>query len=196
MHCQMRVDVLCGVSLSGTMRSVMSVPVRKPAIGDNAGVKHCPLSRTSNGCLNARQECPQVCGIGKSRTLNEPYLELVPQQESKGDRLENTVVETRLRRATLSCSDYKPACKRATARCQIAIKSCAQGSMKAAQLGAVYSCVTSIHSSPLIVRPSSTKCNVGAMSRAPKMAETITPRVKASMKNCQKCVEKKDLALR
>ena len=53
------------------------------------------------------------------------------------------------------------------------------GSMRAVQWGAVCSSITLIHSSPLIFRPGSTKCNVGTMSRAPMMPETITPRVVA-----------------
>ena len=45
------------------------------------------------------------------------------------------------------------------------------------QLGTMYSSITLIHSSALSFRPGSTKCNEGAVSQAPMMPETITPRV-------------------
>ena len=41
----------------------------------------------------------------------------------------------------------------------------------------MYSSITLIHSSPLIFRPGSTKCNAGAVSRAHMIPETIVPRV-------------------
>ena len=93
--------------------------------------------------------------------LNKLSLELVPQ-ELYGRELESKAVENRLCRATLSFRVHKQACKRV-----------------AAQVGAMFSSITLIHSSPLIFRPGSTKGNVGAMSRAPMMPETITPRVVA-----------------
>ena len=50
--------------------------------------------------------------------LDAEHFELVPQKKILRERaLENTVVETRLCRATLSCSVLKPAWKCATARC-------------------------------------------------------------------------------
>ena len=52
-------------------------------------------------------------------------------------------------------------------------------SMRAVPLGTMYSSTTLIHSSPLIFRPGSTKCNEAAMSTVPMMPETITPRVVA-----------------
>ena len=53
-------------------------------------------------------------------------------------------------------------------------KNLRQGSMRAAQMGTMYSSITLIHSSPLIFRAGSKRCNVGAMSRAPTMPDTIT----------------------
>ena len=49
--------------------------------------------------------------------------------------------------------------------------------MRAVQLGTMYSSITLIHSSALSFRLGSTKCSVGAMSQAPMVPETTTPRV-------------------
>ena len=120
--------------------------------------------------------------------LNELYFELAPQKELRETDLGDTVVETRLCCATLSCSAHKPACKRATARCPGAInKNLRPGSMRAAQLGTMYSSIPLSHSSPFIFRPGYTKCNVGAMSRAPIIPETITPRAVAVCDAVNRC---------
>ena len=66
--------------------------------------------------------------------------------------------ETRLCRATLSCSVHKPACKRVTARCPGAKTNYAQVVMRTTQFGTMFSPINLIHSSPLIFRPGSTKC--------------------------------------
>ena len=50
--------------------------------------------------------------------------------------------------------------------------------MRSAQLGGMFLTITLFYSAWLISRPS-TKCDVGAMSRAPMMPETTTPRVVA-----------------
>ena len=87
--------------------------------------------------MHTGQKCPRVCGVGRSWTLNELCLQLVPLKKSPRERdVGNTVVETRLCRATLSCSVHKRACKRVTARRPGSIKKLRPGSIRAAQLGA------------------------------------------------------------
>ena len=54
--------------------------------------------------------------------------------------------------------------------------------MRDAQLGTMYSSIPLIHSSLLIFRPGSTKCSVGAMSRAPMLlawSPSVTPSIAA-----------------
>ena len=91
------------------------------------------------------------------RDWQEPEKSGVLSSFHKGlrDRDLNMVVVTRLCRATLSCDG------------ELINRYLRPGSVRAAKLGAVYSSITLIDSSSLIFRPSSTKCNVGAMSRAP-----------------------------
>ena len=54
--------------------------------------------------------------------LNKLCLDLVHKKRLRERDLGHTVEETRLCRATLSCSVHKPAWKRATALCPRAIK--------------------------------------------------------------------------
>ena len=72
----------------------MSVLLEETAFGGNASLQPadpsiadflehltaaCPRSVTHSG-----QKCPQFCGIGRSRILNELNFELVPQKEVQG----------------------------------------------------------------------------------------------------------------
>ena len=73
----------------------------------------------------------------------------------------------------LQCSQASlQACDGALSR----IKNYAQAPW-AVQLGTMQSSITLIHSSTLSFRPGSTKCNEGALSQAPMMPKTISPRV-------------------
>ena len=87
-----------------------------------------PTAACPRSVIHAGQKCPQFCGIGRSWTLNELCLELVPQESPRERDPGNTVVETRLCRATKSCGVHKPASKRATARCPGSIKTYSQSS--------------------------------------------------------------------
>ena len=149
---------------------------KKAAQGGNAGLwpadpslahslEH-PTAACQRSVIHADQTCPQFCGSCMSLILNELCLELVSQRrEIWGTR------RLKLDRVTLFYSGHKPACKRATTRCSRAMKNSRPPSKRAAQLGAMYLSITLIPSSPLIFRPGSTKCDVGAMSRAPMMPE-------------------------
>ena len=130
-HRQLRVyAVFCAVSVSGTMWSAMRVPLENAAFSGNASLQpadpciaqfleHPTAQRLPvHGVIHAGQKVPAILGIGRSWTLNELCLELVPQKRNLRETdLGNTVVETRLCRAKLSCGDHRPACTRATARC-------------------------------------------------------------------------------
>ena len=84
-------DVIRAVSFGGTMRSAMSVLLEKPAfllqrMPAACEPKHCPFSRTSNGCQSTFcdircPECSQSCGIGRREILNELCLHLVLLKE-------------------------------------------------------------------------------------------------------------------
>ena len=134
-------DLFCAVSLSGTMQCAVSVLLEKTAFGENASLNLAdpclaiflehPTAACPRSVIHAGQKCPQLSWICRSWMLNGLCLELVPQQKVQGRDLENTVVETRRCRATLSCRDHKRACKRATARCPRAIKTF-PGSVRAA----------------------------------------------------------------
>ena len=65
----------CAVSLSGTIRSAMSVLLEETAFGGHVTAA-CPRS-----AIHAGQKCPQFCGIGRSWMLNKLYFELVPQKD-------------------------------------------------------------------------------------------------------------------
>ena len=80
--CQIRVyDVFCG--------GVMSLLLEIHAFGGNAGFKPAdpniahffehPTAACPRRMIHAGQKCPQFCGIGRSWTLIEVCLELVPQ---------------------------------------------------------------------------------------------------------------------
>ena len=92
--------------LSGTMRSVLLE-------------KHCPFSQTSNCCLftfcDARgSKVPAIIKDVQQLDTERAVFSSFHKKKAKKRDLGNTTVETRLCRATLSCSGHKPACKRAT----------------------------------------------------------------------------------
>ena len=182
MECRMRDnDVFCAVSLSGTMLS-LTITVQKRLRRQRkpfaSGPKHCPCSRSfsPHSVVHAGQKCPHFCRMWRSSTLNERCLELVPQKRTLKQRdLGNR--RLRLDSAVQHCL--------VVVTCHLQVrdgtpprsnKNLRPSSMRAAQVGTVYSSITLLHFSPWIFRPSSTKCNVGAMSRAPII---ITPCVVA-----------------
>ena len=86
-------DVFCAVSLSGTMRSVMSMLLKGTAFGGQASLQPADLSSThliehpTAACPRPMtHKCPQFCGIGKSWALSELCLDLVHRKKCKGVR--------------------------------------------------------------------------------------------------------------
>ena len=135
-----------------------------------------PTAPCPRSVIHAGQKCSQFCEIGRSCLLNELCLELVPQKEVQGRQILRTrwlqldcVVHHRLVVFTSQLASLR---RRAVQEQKITPRL-----HEAAHLGTMYSSIILTHSSPLIFSPGSTKCHVGAMSRAPMMPETVTPRV-------------------
>ena len=98
-ECQMRdTDLFCSVSFSGTIRSAMSALLEKNSFLAATQAFSLRTSRIANFPEHPTTSCPRpVTHAG---------------QEFRQFCARNTVVETRLCHATLSCSGHKPAWKR------------------------------------------------------------------------------------
>ena len=134
----------CVVSLSGTMRFAMSVLLEETAFGGHASLQHADPSNADflehlmaacpRSVIHASQKCPQFCGIGSSWMLNKLFFELVPQKEFQGRKgLESKAVQIRL------CRGSAHASLEAMSRSN---KILHPRSLRALQLGAVYSSIT------------------------------------------------------
>ena len=132
-------------------------------------LKH-PTAACSRSVIHAGQKCSQFCGIGRSGILNELCLELGPQKNFWETELGNEVVETRLCRATLSCSDHWPGGKH-----RRVVQEQEKLSPRLHGCCAIGRSVTLIHSLPLIFRP----C-VSAMMPAKKYLGKITRLISSS----------------
>ena len=121
MVCQMRFyHMCCAVSVSGTIRSAIAVPLEKPACGGNASLWPADpslahrLERPTAACprsvRHANQKCPQFCRMGRDLDAERAVsCARSTKKKSRGEReLENTPVAFRLCRAPRSCSGHKP----------------------------------------------------------------------------------------